>query len=107
MNITFPSEDIAVSTLRAVGFSVGCAHRNEPRGLIVGAVEIAKWKTLSCKERKECHGTYQIDVHTGRVTVALRDHCPDAAVKALLLHRRKLESEDGNERDTDPDGAPT
>ncbi|MGB1389255.1 MAG: hypothetical protein ACPG61_10250 [Paracoccaceae bacterium] len=87
MNITFPTEAAAETALRAAGFSIGRTQRTDPRGLMHGNWDIQKWRNLSCKERKQCHGIHKRQGPPGSpVLVQMNDHCPlDAKSRLLAL----------------------
>lgn len=43
--------------LRDHGFSVGSMQRGDPRGILFGDWDIAKWRNLSDQDKKELDGT--------------------------------------------------
>lgn len=53
------------------GVSYGSSQRGSPRGLMVGDYDIAKWRNLSPKEQRQCHGTMTGDMRVGPVVVRI------------------------------------
>ncbi len=57
--ISFPSEDAAQAALDQAGFSLGRNQRSDPRGIMYGDYDVAKWRNLSKRDRAGLHGVYQ------------------------------------------------
>jgi hypothetical protein len=67
----FAALDKAQRWCRERGISYGSMQRDEPIGLMVGDFDIAKWRNLSAKDRRELHGTITGDKRNGPVFVAV------------------------------------
>lgn len=68
----FEAMFIAERWCAARGISVGAACRNEPRGLMRGEFDIAKWKNLTPHEREAMDGTMRSnDFRHGPVIVSV------------------------------------
>ena len=57
--------------LEARGFAFGVNERGAPRGVMLGAHRIARWRDLTEREREELDGKMTGDMRRGPVTVAL------------------------------------
>jgi hypothetical protein len=57
---------------RERGIAVGRMERDQPRGLLVGDYDIAKWHNLSGPERRELDGTMTGDMRHGPVVIELK-----------------------------------
>jgi hypothetical protein len=64
------------------GISVGHMQGPQPRGLLFGEFEVAKWRNLNVLERAALHGTMS-GSRRGPVTVVLKD-------EAVAMHRPQL-----------------
>ena len=65
--------------LQIAGFSVGRNQRGDPRGILFGDYDIAKWRNLSSQERADCHGQMTGDMREGPVVVTIFEHAPQEA----------------------------
>lgn len=83
MEIKFKTEGEAQSALEQCGFSIGRLQRGDPRGLLYGDFDIAKWRNLSKKDRDGLHGIYQRENRGGPVVITLSAHCPTEPVLEL------------------------
>ncbi|SDR52677.1 hypothetical protein [Paraburkholderia tuberum] len=54
------------------GIAVGRMERGQPRGLLRGPYDIAKWHNLSGPERRELDGTMTGDMRHGPVVIELK-----------------------------------
>lgn len=71
--ISFPSDDAAEAALIESGFSIGRNQRSDPRGIMYGDYDIAKWRSLSASDKKCLHGVFQRHGPPGaHTTVTLR-----------------------------------
>lgn len=68
---TFEAMQAAEDWCRARGVAFGSSERGSPRGLMVGDYAIAKWRNLSPKERRQCHGTMTGDGRYGPITIRI------------------------------------
>ena len=59
--------------LRKRGFSLGNMERTNPRGILLGDYEIAKWRNLTGKEKRDLDGKMTGDMRNGPVLVELWD----------------------------------
>ena len=67
---TFPTVTAAVDYLKARGFSVGHTQSNQPRGVMLGRVDIRKWRDLSAGDRLQLHGLVStVESGAGLVTI--------------------------------------
>lgn len=82
--VDFEAYYAARDWLKAHGFSCGSGQRGAPSGILHGDFTIAKWKNLSLKERRECHGELTGDHREGPVTITIFADAPDYAIVALL-----------------------
>lgn len=80
---TFQANYAAEAWCEKHGISVGRSQGMEPRGLLFGDFDIAKWRNLNAVERSALHGTMTGDGRNGPVTVTLKDD-------AVKLHRSEL-----------------
>lgn len=58
----FAAVNVAQHALKVAGFSIGRAQAHAPRGLLLGAFDIQKWRNLSQQDRRELDG----EMHGGR-----------------------------------------
>lgn len=84
----FSPYDAALRHLRARGFSVGKLQSYAPIGLLLGEVEIQKWRNLSRTDRDRLHGEMRT-IGNGRMTVdpvavEIYDHCAEALAAFAL-----------------------
>lgn len=55
------------------GYSVGAAQRGDPRAIMRGDMDIAKWRNLSAAQQIKCDGVMTGDPRVGPVTVEIFD----------------------------------
>lgn len=55
------------------GYSVGRMQAREPRGILKGNYDIAKWRNLTLKERQQLDGTMRSDGRNGPVYITIKD----------------------------------
>lgn len=84
LTVEFSSEETALAALRKNGFSLGAAHREEPRAIIYGTFAVARWRDLNRKDRVKCSGRYMVSSKDGPVRLDLFEACPPAAAQALI-----------------------
>ena len=53
------------------GYSVGRMQHSDPRGILKGDYDIAKWRNLNARERKALDGHMVGDMRHGPVTVTI------------------------------------
>lgn len=84
--IRFETEEAAQSALKRAGFSLGRLQRDEPRGVLFGDYDIAKWRNLSAGQRGQLHGIYQRLFRGlgGPVEIALSRNCPAEPRQRLM-----------------------
>ena len=58
---------------KANGYSVGRNERDQPRGLLLGNYDIAKWRNLSPDDKKSLDGVMAGDMRSGPVVVEIYD----------------------------------
>ena len=78
----FEAMNAAERWLAERGISVGHMQGPEPRGLLFGDYQIAKWRNLTAKERAVLHGR-MTGGRAGPVTIELKD-------AAVTEHRPQL-----------------
>lgn len=61
------------------GISVGIMQGHDPRGLLVGDFDIAKWRNLDRDERAALHGVMTGDGRNGPAHIELFANCPPIA----------------------------
>jgi hypothetical protein len=76
----------AEAFLAAAGFSVGSTQRGDPRGIMFGDYDIAKWRNLNGREREALHGTMTGNMREGPVTVRIFEKAPEDAKRRFYLH---------------------
>jgi hypothetical protein len=64
------------------GIAVGVKQSGQPRGLLLGAYRIAKWRNLRPHEQAELHGTMTGDMRHGPVTITLNGEEDDYPAEA-------------------------
>lgn len=69
----FTAMRAAEAWCREHGVSCGDPCGSLPRGLLCGEFDIAKWRNLTARERKECHGTMTGDMRNGPIIVSIHD----------------------------------
>lgn len=67
----FAALHAAEAWCRENGVSYGSTDRTHTIGLMVGDYVIAKWRNLTAKERKQCHGTIFGDARHGPLTLRI------------------------------------
>lgn len=83
---TFASRVEAEAYLAECGFSVGRMQALSPRGILLGKVDIRKWRNLSRADRAELHGFMQRGPEVGSpVTVTIYADAPGEAHEAIRL----------------------
>lgn len=75
----FAALDAAEAFCGKVGLSVGRMQRGDPRGLLFGDFDIAKWRNLSAADRASLHGE-MIGGRLGPVAIRLFENAPREAV---------------------------
>lgn len=68
---TFNAMHAAEDWCREHGVSYGPSDRSGTQGLLVGDYVIAKWRNLSVKEKRECHGTITGDGREGPLVLRI------------------------------------
>lgn len=81
---TFRAYHDAVAWLRERGYSTGSMCSPRPTAIMKGDFQIAKWKNLTAKERREVDGTIEGEAASrgtfreGPVIVMLKNYTEDA-----------------------------
>lgn len=81
----FSANDAAEAFLRERGFSVGSMQRGDPRGIMFGDCDIAKWRNLSASERTALHGVLAYrngSARGGDAIIRIFCTAPDAAIQS-------------------------
>lgn len=76
--------DAARAWLRDHGFSYGSLQGPAPVGILRGEYEIAKWRNLTARERRELHGTIEpgpLGFRAGPAIVKLHEAFVPASVQ--------------------------
>jgi hypothetical protein len=82
----FASRVEAETYLAERGFSVGRMQGPDPRGILLGACDIQKWRNLSRADRMALHGTMQRGPEVGSpVAVTILPSAPAEAHEAIRL----------------------
>jgi hypothetical protein len=79
--------------LQLAGFSVGSNQRGDPRGVMFGDYDIAKWRNLNTAERKALHGQMTSDHGTmriGPIVVTIFESAPHEAKQEFIKTARAL-----------------
>jgi len=69
---TFGASRLAEKWCDDQGISYGSSQADGPQGLLFGDYQIAKWRNLTAKERKQLHGMMDGDGRTGPITVYIK-----------------------------------
>jgi hypothetical protein len=72
------------------GIAIGDMERGQPRGLLLGVFDVAKWHNLSVPERRELDGTMTGDMRHGPVVIELEG---DESRYPLIPARVSIEGE--------------
>lgn len=65
----FEASDAAEKWCKENLISCGRMQGPDPRGLLYGDYDIAKWRNLSAQDRRELHGTMTGDMRNGPITI--------------------------------------
>ncbi len=77
LRLEFDTDKAAEEALTNAGFSIGHKQRSDPRGILFGPCDIAKWRHLTEDDKKHLHG------------LLLREGQP-GTVSYVILHSSKL-----------------
>jgi hypothetical protein len=69
----------AERALERAGFSLGRMQRGDPRGILFGDYDIAKWRNLSARDREELHGVMTGSMRDGPVELTIYERAPQEA----------------------------
>jgi hypothetical protein len=89
----FEAMHAAEHFLQLAGFSVGSNQRGDPRGIMFGEYDIAKWRNLNVRERRELHGQMTSDhgtMRSGPIVVTIFDSAPQEAKQEFHKTARAL-----------------
>jgi hypothetical protein len=81
----FEAMHAAETFLETAGFSVGRMQRGDPRGILFGDFDIAKWRNLNARERAGLHGHLIGDMRAGPVTIRIFEKAPQDAKRRFHL----------------------